>query len=266
MVSLNSHFVSRFLTEPWEFGQRRLRYYDFNTRQFGTQSSRSLFAAPGLNSAEVESRLNRFIETPIASARQSLLRAFGQDTEDHLPWPLFRALALLLLLQPFRAGQPSGAPRTLEETLARPDAEIDILAQAMSSRFRLMRVTVAEECPLFYPSAGCFPLLGQKRDGGCALAYAIPLSPTHVVVAVPRDVEWALGPDHWRSNGAGLIANHSVDILSRKVVVHPATDALREPALRAGIEEARAAIQLTVGLCRESARISGEIEALYKMA
>jgi hypothetical protein len=262
-VSLNSHFVSRFLTEPWEFGQRRLRYYDFDTGQFGTQSSRSLFAAIGLNSPEVETRLNRFIETPIASARQRLLRAFGRDTEEDLEWPLFRALALLLLLQPFRAGQRGETHRTLEEWLARPDTEIDELAQSISSRFQLMRVTVAEHWPLFYPSAGCFPLLGQELHGGCALAYAIPLSPRHVAVAVPRDIQWALGPEHWRSNGAGFIANHSIDILSRKVVVHPTTEALQEPALRTAIEEARAAIQQTVALCNESARILREIEALY---
>jgi hypothetical protein len=68
-MSINSHFVSRFLTQPWEHGQRMLWYYDFDDNRIRSQSSRSLFATKGANSADVELRLNQLVESPIAGAR-----------------------------------------------------------------------------------------------------------------------------------------------------------------------------------------------------
>jgi hypothetical protein len=31
----NSHYIARHLTKPWEFGERQLWYYDFDTDCFG---------------------------------------------------------------------------------------------------------------------------------------------------------------------------------------------------------------------------------------
>lgn len=66
MAGLNCHFVSRFLTTPWEYGQRHLWYYDFASDEVRSSSSRSLFAVGGANTSEVEARLNQVIETPIS--------------------------------------------------------------------------------------------------------------------------------------------------------------------------------------------------------
>lgn len=57
-VTKNCHYISRFLTKPWEFGERQLRYYDFDEDKFDTKSSRSLFAEDGLNAQQVESWLS----------------------------------------------------------------------------------------------------------------------------------------------------------------------------------------------------------------
>jgi hypothetical protein len=59
MPELNCHFVSRFLTRPWEYDQRRLWYFDFDRKQVCSRSSETLFAAKGTNSLAVEQRLNR---------------------------------------------------------------------------------------------------------------------------------------------------------------------------------------------------------------
>src|SRR5712691_1280309 len=101
-MSLNSHFVSRFLTTPWEHDDRMLWCYEFEQDRLRSASSRSLFAREGTNTTEVESRLNRLIETPIAAARTKLW-ANSHEVSQNLEWPLFRALALLFLLQPFRS-------------------------------------------------------------------------------------------------------------------------------------------------------------------
>lgn len=260
-MGLNSHFVSRFLTRPWEFGQRLLWYYDFDTDRFARHSSRTLFAAVGLNSPEVERRLDELIETPISNARENLLRPGGGEAAVDLEWPLFRALALLLLLQPFRVAEPAAGLSTLEEIVSRPDADVDAIATSISERYRLSRFTVAPELPLIYPSAGYFPLVGQRREGGCATALAIPLSPSHVVVGEPRGVEWESGPDVWRMNGCAFIANHSVGHQSRRVVIHPnAMERVPHAELRSQILEMRASITALLGFCAESQRLLHEMD------
>src|SRR5688572_19739377 len=97
----NDHYISRFLTQPWEGPpQRSLRYYDCVARKFGSLSSRKLFAAPDLNDPETELRLNQWIETPVSqylngarSPHQYIVLGEPQT------WIASRALACLWFLQ-----------------------------------------------------------------------------------------------------------------------------------------------------------------------
>jgi hypothetical protein len=50
----NCHFVSKFLTRPWEGKDRFLWIYDFISDRFTRQSSNSLLAAEKINSNKVE--------------------------------------------------------------------------------------------------------------------------------------------------------------------------------------------------------------------
>src|SRR5262245_39171646 len=43
-ITQNSHYISRFLTKPWEGQQRRLHFFDFASGQFDMGPSRHLFA------------------------------------------------------------------------------------------------------------------------------------------------------------------------------------------------------------------------------
>lgn len=261
IVDINCHFVSRFLTAPWEFGQRRLWFYDFETGQIGAQSSRSLFATAGRNSEEVEERLNRLIETPIAQARRTLWGA-GDDVSPALEWPLFRALALLLLLQPFRATDAPEGPQTLDEVLGRPEDYIDGLARAVGSRYRLMRITVSPHSPLYYPSDGWFPLTATPIGNGCAFGIAIPLNAVHAFVGVRSDVQ-PQQTEIWSLNGAGLVSNYSVGYRSRRVVIHPAAvDGLTQSQLIDAIRAAREGVARSIALCHDLTAVIRRMEAI----
>ena len=73
MKNINSHFVTRGLTKPWEINkQRDLAYYDFTTNKISTHSSKSLFAERGLFNGEEEQMLNKKIETPLINLRNKL--------------------------------------------------------------------------------------------------------------------------------------------------------------------------------------------------
>lgn len=261
-MGLNCHFVSRFLTQPWEHGQRMLWYYDFQDGSLKSRSSRSLFATMGANSDDVEARLNEFVETPIAAARTGLW-AVASEVSSSLEWPLFRALALLLLLQPFRASTSPDGPQTLEEALSRPEAEIDGLAHAIGNCYRLMRVTIGGHSRLLYPSDGWFPLVAEPTAGPCAFAIAIPLSPRHAFIGVPVAVT-PQQTEVWTMNGAGLVANYSVGHRSRKVVVHPdVNSSLSSSAIAEGIREARDGVVQTIDLCRSLADIVRRMDVVF---
>lgn len=219
MPGLNSHFVSRFLTEPWEHGDRRLWYYDFDRNEVRQSSSRSLFAAEGTNTPDVEARLNQVIETPVAQAITRLVGVAAQE-EQGLEWPLFRAVSLLLSLQPFRAVPTPERAQRLEEFVMLTDAELDELAGAVNASYQLGRITVRGDAPLLYPASGFFPLPAKAKDDTYKAAIALPVGGRHVFVACPRTIDWRSEAAHWTANGSGFVANMSVGT-SSKVVIPP---------------------------------------------
>jgi hypothetical protein len=248
MPGLNCHFVSRFLTRPWEYDQRQLSYFDFDDGVVRSCSSRSLFAVTGANTADVEARLNQVIETPIAAAMTRLVDP-QSDPEELLDWPLFRALSLLLMLQPLRPSGRTEYAERLEETITRTDAELDGFARAAHATYQLGRITARSDAPLLYPAAGYFPLIARRDDGVYGSAIAIPVSRRHVFIAVPRSLDWESSTSQWAANGAGFVANASVGTSSRVVIPSSAmNDPQRAEAL---IREMRSESQHLLALCRE---------------
>jgi hypothetical protein len=258
-MALNSHFVSRFLTQPWEHGQRKLWYYDFAADSLGHKSSRTLFSREDVHSSEFEQAFNRFVETPLSKARAELTASAG-TVSPQLEWPLFRALSLLLLLQPFRATESLEGPETLEQTLSRPEKELDGLAHAIGDRYRLIRITVSPQAPLCYPSDGWFPVAGVPAGRACPFGVAIPISERHAFVGVRKSVQPAQ-TEHWTINGAGYVSNCSVGYRGPRVVVHPAVvGALSQEAIVAAIRSAREGVERGVALCTELATIAQQMD------
>ena len=73
MKNINSHFVTRGLTKPWEINeQRELAYYDFTNDRISTHFSKSLFSKKGLFNSEEEQIFNERIETPLINLRNKL--------------------------------------------------------------------------------------------------------------------------------------------------------------------------------------------------
>ncbi len=249
---LNCHFVSRFLTRPWEYGQRQLSYFDFDQGDVRSCSSRSLFAVTGTNTNDVETRLNQVIETPISSAMARLVD-MEAESEELLEWPLFRALSLLLMLQPLRSrsSEHHEHAERLEETVTRSDAELDELTKDAQAAYWLGRISVRSDAPLLYPVSGFFPLVAKRRDGSYGSAIAIPASKRHVFVAVPRSFDWGSSMAQWSANGAGFVANVSVGTGSRVVIPPSAMVGLQREQVVALIHQMRAASKQMINLCQD---------------
>lgn len=194
-VPRNCHCVSRFLTKPWEEGQRFLRYYDFDTNQFERRSSRSLFAAEDVNSPGVEGWLQRMVEDPLGKIRDRVVRGERDPLEQD--WSRFRAALLLILLQGGRIATIADhdARRRLDVIAAMPERELDGLVREAMRRFdlRLVHTVPSAEragyAPLYVPSTGLFPVVVPELVFlGSPFGFGIPIALTCALVVTP--VEW----------------------------------------------------------------------------
>jgi len=259
MNELNCHFVSRFLTRPWEFGQRQLWYYDFDTKQIGRRSSRSLFAEVGRNTAEVEESLNRLIETPISNTITTLVPSGAIDNVEIGEWGLFRALNLLLLLQWSRASEKGSHRSRLGEALSWDEATLDQLVVACQQTHIVVGLRGDPRAPLCYPSHGLFAVPIHKQTGSYAAIYVIPLTENYAVARVPRDVNMDDVLQTITCQG-GYLTNSSVGTTASKVIIHPSVMEWYGPNRAAQmIEHARNGVILSFALCREVNRLDREI-------
>lgn len=223
-VTHNCHFVSRFLTTPWEEGQRSLRYYDFDTDAFDTKSSRSLFAGENINSTAVETWLRQAIEDPIGNVRARLARGEIEQLEKN--WRCFRAAMLILWLQGVRMRtlEDSDARRHLDVLAALSEPELDALVTEMMRSYNIrLYQTVSNGsafAPLYVPSSGVFRF--TFPDGGCqsghSIGVGIPIDLHCALVATPAEFHSQLD----LSRIPGSLANCSVGTSeSRRVVIMP---------------------------------------------
>lgn len=191
-VTKNCHFISRFLTKPWELQNRQLWYYDFELDEFRTRSSRSLFAADEINTQRVEDWLKRLIEDPLANVRPKLAAGDASALDD---WRFFRAAALMVWMQGGRSKsvRDEDTRRRLDELASQDDAYIDQLVALIQQDYSLQVVfTVADGqlfAPLFFPSTGIFPIV--FKDGACisgnSFGLGVPLDVHCSLVATPTD-------------------------------------------------------------------------------
>jgi hypothetical protein len=228
--SLNCHFVSRFLTKPWEFGQRMLHFYDVKAQSFGLKSSKVLFARRGINSPAAERRLDQLIETPLASAIAGWRTVAPGPDAPISDWPVFRALALIFMFQVARTTKATAQPEELAAMCAWPDSKADEYAWGMNQLHTFVFVHPSAAYPLYYPSPGYFvvPLLGTLAGPPGALA--IPLTERLAVISLRKTYD----ARHLRSilcaGGGALVSKLSVGTNADRVVVHPGLLIGRRPA------------------------------------
>ena len=256
---LNCHFVSRFLTKPWEFGRRQLWYYDFDLKQIEKKSSKTLFAQVGRNTAEIEKRLNELIETPISNAITTLVPSGAIDNVEISEWRLFRALVLLLLLQWSRGSEKESHRSKLEQTLSWDETTLDQLVLACQQTHIVVGLRGHPRAPLCYPSHGFFALPIRQQSGSYTALYAIPLTEYYAVARVPRDVNMADVFQTTTCQG-GYLSNSSVGTTASKVIIHPSViDAHGAATAARMIEDARKGVLETFSLCGEINKLDREM-------
>jgi hypothetical protein len=110
------HFVSQFLTKPWEVENRNLWFYDFQAKKIQKVPTKELFSEVGLHSVAAGQRLNSIVETPLSANMAALTGDESGNSIGIDNWKLFRALVLLFPLQPIRLPSTT-VPGRLEQVL-----------------------------------------------------------------------------------------------------------------------------------------------------
>ena len=263
MDELNCHFVSRFLTKPWEFGQRQLWYYDFDRKQIENKSSKTLFAQAGMNTAEIEKRLNELIETPISNAIATLVPSGAIDNVEIHQWPLFRALNLLLLLQCSRASEKESHRSKLEQTLSWDDATLDQLVHACQLAHMIVGLRGHPRAPFLYPSHGFFAMPIQQPSGSYTAIYAIPLTEYFAIAKVPRDVNMDDTFQTITCGQGGYVSSSSVGTTASRVIIHPSVVEAHGAATAARmIEDARENVLQMFSSCGEVKKLDREMDEI----
>ena len=222
MSQINCHYVTRFLTTPWELEGRRLEYYDFELGQFGNRRSRYLFAIDGLNSKDEEERLNQLVETPLAIFRDMLVGFSPEEVNVVEDWKVLRALYLLIPFQVARTQDvQQGANVELRRLLDKDDRYLDQLATAASDNLVTCTISLPDQQRLYYPENGFFAFSAPDLMVKSNFGFAVPLGPTVALIAIPKSTDRDRLAALCGSNCLLLSASVGPTSGGRRVVVHP---------------------------------------------
>lgn len=175
----NSHYIAKHLTKPWEYtdakgNERQLWYYDFDRDCFETRSARNLYTTEEPWAAEVETFLNRYLETPLSA----YLTRFLADRTAEPNEKQLRAMKATLLLQIERT------QNTIHEVVQKGEEHLnnlvmasDVLYDYVGFPLKQNRLMFSEHGFFMIPMLGSHPLL------------AIPLAPSYFCVACPKGTD-----------------------------------------------------------------------------
>lgn len=212
----NDHYVPQSLTRPWEYGERKLRCFDFVTREFADHPARYLLSKKGLNSPAAEAWLNQTVEDPVGKYL-ARVRARGTMKPNERER---RALVLLFALNAVRiqeARKNEDMPIGVEYLATHP-ALVEALVRKFTADFKMFARRLPPEHELFFTEVATFaipyagkPVLAIPLDIDCAFcAYEGPLAAERVSRDLPdlqvevaslgigRDVHRVVLPPKWR--------------------------------------------------------------------
>jgi hypothetical protein len=252
----NDHFIPQFLTSPWEYRDRKLRVFDFVTRDFSDVPAKRLFARIGINSPRLETWFNQTIETPVARFANALRQ--GQPLEAPKDWSVVRGLALLFFfLSTARiteaVGTAEAAPTSLEE-LSKDETFVDHAAHYFLQRFKLACVRMSGASQMFFTEAVRFAYPMPESP-----VAAIPLGLNHAVLAYdgPLTVEKLL-----ENVNLPVLSNFSmgVGLNVHRIILPPGwrESSISDPdAARLGLLEVRQSLQDIFNLVGKASELVG---------
>jgi hypothetical protein len=190
MTDMNSHYVTRGLTRPWEVEDRKLWFYDFETGEIDKKPSRYLFSDFGLIPREYDSKFNTLIEDPLVGLRTKI-----QNNPSHsFSYKEFKAAILYFSAQTLRYGSLISKNKgeddnSLVDFLSKDNKFYDELVVAWQTKYKLVAISVVEGQKLYFPQVGfySFSFFSENEFYDYGIGYAVPLNVDWCLAIVPVD-------------------------------------------------------------------------------
>jgi hypothetical protein len=184
---MNCHFVSKFITKPWENENRELIYYDFLTDKIEHESYLYLFSRPDDNSHEEETFINKYIEAPLTDLQNIVI-----NNKPIKKWKVYRAIYLLGLLQAPRFFKNiEGYGPDISKLFLTQEETINSVVKFYDKSFCIKYYHLSYEEHLFFPELGFFvlPLIVPNEPSIFKFAYCLPIDPKILIMITPRDID-----------------------------------------------------------------------------
>jgi hypothetical protein len=220
------HYIPKCLTRPWHdpaIGRESLRFFDFDTGEFGHRNSGRLFARHNVNAPATEAYLNRYIETPFAIMQDKIVAAAGDMAKveaafNELP---HTALVGLYYLQVQRIRDATG-PRGehhLDEFAQRGFEWLQQLSAAVYEKDDAMLYAV--RTAMYFPETAIFPvpLVDQMP------ALVLPIDTAFAIVFADKSTNREMLDEAMTSDFMPTF--YSIALKARRIIIPPA---LQNPA------------------------------------
>lgn len=224
-MTLNAHYVPRFLTRPWEVDGRKLVYYDFARGKMIRNSSRKVLSVFGLNTRETDVWFSA-IESRAAKERDAVVRECegrerGRRDANDLD-------ALVVLLGAFQAhrslaalGHPDVPPLEIHVEEGNDWVDRNVVE---IRRLYFWWLEYDDRLQLHFPDSGFFAMPVER---GQPFPLGFPLTPQLALLGLPladgRPIKRVLSAVSEISKRPAAITALSVGLpsLARRVIVPP---------------------------------------------
>jgi hypothetical protein len=175
------HYITRGLTEPWEYDQRRLYYFDFAENQIDFKSSKSLFSGRKLWSELLEPIFNKLFESSLASNREAIIKG---DGDVQLPMKTIYAIFCQFIIHMKRCSYVKVEANDLEKDVFRFEQRYPEFIHYMMTKWDMVRIP-SPNFYLCFPESVIYPIpidYGNELKFG----YAMSITPHWAVAMIQK--------------------------------------------------------------------------------
>lgn len=162
------------LTLPWQYGEKRLRSFDFVTGMF--------------EEAAADTFSPKEVGTGLAQERKILLEGNGPDGT------VYRATMFNTFFHVARIAEPG---------FELPSEKAEAVVKAWADKYDIVRLALPEEQALLFPESVvfAFPLPYKTKPARLGIGYGFPLHPRVALLSLPKG---AWDRDYLKKTGADL--------------------------------------------------------------
>jgi len=176
----------------WEHESGTIWYFDFKENALKRAFTKKFLSKKGLNSIEVEQRINRLIEAPLKQCMNFL--SSTSYREKITDWQHLRSLYLHLLFQNMRSSVAGISTdqeniKKFETIFLGDESKLDELVHFVETNFKIVIRSSQEDNFFCLPDVGSFMIPVKQKDNTYRWALSAPITPLITILLAPRTID-----------------------------------------------------------------------------